>query len=282
MTKYGLFVYNGTDNLGDEIQSLAARQFLPQVDYFIDRDLLTVADEDSEEIKVIMNGWYIHSRNGAIAQPNPRIKGLVTSMHITPSVKPVMLQGVWREYLTQYGPVGCRDFYTLGAVRKAGLNAFFSGCMTLTLNRPEVERDHDLVLINDTPEKIAQSISAKTKKKTKYLCHSGYAETNIDLRFKKAEELLRLYASASCVVTSRLHCALPCLAIGTPVLLVNTALDSERFAGLSSFVWSCTNDQFLNENRFFYDVNDPLPNPVAHLPFREQLTERAKAFISAP
>ena len=35
--KYALYKYS-TENIGDEIQSIAARRFLPQVDYYIDRD----------------------------------------------------------------------------------------------------------------------------------------------------------------------------------------------------------------------------------------------------
>lgn len=60
MTKFALFEYN-TQNIGDEIQSLAALKFLPKVDYFINRDYINyfVPDTD-EEIKLIMNGWYTH------------------------------------------------------------------------------------------------------------------------------------------------------------------------------------------------------------------------------
>ena len=60
-TKYALLKYN-TDNIGDEIQSLAAKRFLPQVDYYLDRDNLNsfVPVSDNEDIKLIMNGWYSH------------------------------------------------------------------------------------------------------------------------------------------------------------------------------------------------------------------------------
>lgn len=56
MTKYALFNYN-TENVGDEIQSLAAKHFLPQVDYYINRDFINdFHPESDEEIKLIMNG----------------------------------------------------------------------------------------------------------------------------------------------------------------------------------------------------------------------------------
>lgn len=36
MVKYALFSYS-TENIGDEIQSIAASRFLPQIDYYINR-----------------------------------------------------------------------------------------------------------------------------------------------------------------------------------------------------------------------------------------------------
>ena len=35
--KYGLLCYDYLENLGNEIQSIAARRFLPEIDYFIDK-----------------------------------------------------------------------------------------------------------------------------------------------------------------------------------------------------------------------------------------------------
>src|SRR5690606_30999823 len=55
-------------------------------------------------------------------------------------------------------------------------------------------------------------------------------------KFKMAETLLKKYAKAKLVITSRIHCALPCLAMGTPVIFVN---------GFDSFVDSCRFDGIL-------------------------------------
>ncbi len=58
MVKYGLLTYR-TENIGDEIQSIAARQFLPRVDVYVERDSLNNVVSD-EKIKLIMNGWFTH------------------------------------------------------------------------------------------------------------------------------------------------------------------------------------------------------------------------------
>jgi hypothetical protein len=51
--------------------------------------------------------------------------------------------------------------------------------------------------------------------------------------FEYAEQLIKNYAQAKLVVTSRLHCALPCLALGTPIIFINSdGLSYGRFDGL--------------------------------------------------
>jgi hypothetical protein len=51
--RYGLLTYS-TTNIGDEIQSVTARRFLPAVDVYIDRDSLDRTGE-SEPFKLILN-----------------------------------------------------------------------------------------------------------------------------------------------------------------------------------------------------------------------------------
>ena len=45
-----------------------------------------------------------------------------------------MLQGKNLEYLKEHEPIGCRDYYTVGLLKEKGIDAYFSGCMTLTLS----------------------------------------------------------------------------------------------------------------------------------------------------
>lgn len=40
--KFGLMSYDYTTNLGNEIQSIAARRFLPKIDYFIEHEKLNL------------------------------------------------------------------------------------------------------------------------------------------------------------------------------------------------------------------------------------------------
>src|SRR5690606_3725036 len=54
-------------------------------------------------------------------------------------------------------------------------------------------------------------------------------------KFEMADDILKKYAKAKLVITSRIHCALPCLAMGTPVIFLNgfsDPLDTSRFEGI--------------------------------------------------
>lgn len=55
---------------------------------------------------------------------------------------------------------------------------------------------------------------------------------------KEAERLVGLYAKAKLVITSRIHCALPCLGLETPVIFLeekdDNFISSCRFGGLEN------------------------------------------------
>src|SRR5271170_1991610 len=71
---YGALCYNNSYNLGDNIQTLAATQYLPKVDIWIDRDTNELFDfqgnllsdelfddlfiDKGFKIKIIYNGWF--------------------------------------------------------------------------------------------------------------------------------------------------------------------------------------------------------------------------------
>jgi exopolysaccharide biosynthesis predicted pyruvyltransferase EpsI len=50
-------------------------------------------------------------------------------------------------------------------------------------------------------------------------------------KFQKAEALLEKYAQAKLVITSRLHCALPCIALGTPIIFIPKDITDVRYSG---------------------------------------------------
>jgi hypothetical protein len=80
------------------------------------------------------------------------------------------------------------------------------------------------------------------------------------------------------VVTRRLHCALPCLAFGTPVLFIEPSADRYRFDGLREFL-HCTSEDEILSGRCSYDLSRPPKNKDGWQPLRDALEARCKAFV---
>ena len=228
---FGLLSYH-TSNLGDFIQSLAAYRFLPTVDRYIDREALDDAGPiEGEPVKLIMNGWFCHRPDRW--PPSPFINPLLISVHITNNPEPgsemrarelfARSPQVLR-YLHEHGPVGARDHDTLAWLRSFGIDTYYSGCLTLTLDRPAVPKEPFIVL-NEVPTAVAMKVQSATDMPVRHTTHEDHVTVGAEARLERAAALIELYARASCVVTSRMHGALPCLAMGTPALLIETAWD---------------------------------------------------------
>lgn len=298
--KYGLFTYDENKkffNVGDNIQSLAAKQFLPQVDTFINREHL--ADYKGDKMKVIMNGWFTHNYNNWL--PSEDIEPLFISFHVNNTAAPYMLTEKAVAYLKAHEPIGCRDEFTVETLKAKGINAYFSGCLTLTLDSYKVDdtlRGDDVYIVDPlysypTWEKVTYDwkrlirsiqngdffktgkqqqhlrkfIDEELLKTAKFINQEPPANTYTDAeKFAMAEDLLHKYAKAKLVITSRIHCALPCLALGTPVIFVN---------GFDSFVDSCRFEGILELfNRI--DIDTHTGNFTANFPLPHKIDKNTK------
>src|SRR4051794_25557339 len=89
---YSLLSYDdsqtGKFNVGDHIQSLAAKQYLPRVDNYIYRDRLN-EDNLRNETAAIMNGWYTYKPENW--PPNKLINPLFVSFHLNAHYKDRLL-----------------------------------------------------------------------------------------------------------------------------------------------------------------------------------------------
>jgi hypothetical protein len=286
MPKFGVLSFQGTDNLGDEIQSIAVVEQLPCINAYFDRDHLNAIEpSNGQPYSVILSGWFCQFPERW--PPSAAIRPLLVSMHFTRErvssdiglVPAEMLRTPpILQYLRDHGPVGARDLATLHLLRQAGVPSYFSACLTLTLHKPAVSRADDLIVLNDLPPSVHTHIRSTAAKNLFTTTHLGFADTTVEGRFARARELLALYARASCVVTGRLHCALPCLAMGTPVLLIDVAADQYRFDGLRDFLHHCGADEFTRKS-FGYDIDNPWPNKTAHLRYQQTLRRTVAEFV---
>jgi len=111
-----------------------------------------------------------------------------------------------------------------------------------------------------------------------YICHTVHPEMfkNEQEKLNYAENLVRKYACAKLVVTSRIHCALPCVGLETPVIFVtdeNGDIGAEdRLDGLI--------DLF---DKIAYATGDGLifkeHKKTDYIPLKNALVKRVKEFI---
>lgn len=330
-------------NIGDSVQALAASQFYPHVDGFIDRDE-ELHCYDGEQCKMIMNGWYMHQPQNW--PPTDAIDPLFVAFHVNSESKDVMLSDAGVEYLKRHEPIGCRDFYTLHALQDKGIDAYFSGCLTLTLGERyrTATTDSNTYIVDPLfngrltlfnlfksvltmvchPKDIFQLLTKKglnfykgnhkVKNALKVALYyrvyskvfSGDIIANSEYitqqsvhymndfstdqdRLNEAERLIRMYAKASLIITSRIHCALPSLGLETPVIFIVNEKDSLssscRFDGLKELM----NTVSLQDGCLVPQFEMTRPITLDNIPVNKDswkelavsLAERCRAFMKS-
>lgn len=287
--KYGIVLFQDTENIGDDIQTYAASQFLPRVDYIIDRDAMDeFIPKKKEYVTAIMNGWYTHKRYHFPF--SPYINPLLISMHfaepdVTQMTEPgyQFLDGYTKEFLSKYGKIGCRDESTEKALKELGYDAYFSGCMTLTLNKVTESKRGNYIcvcMVDRNPDIIEKLKSVYPDVEIKEIDHILEPGTSrlltFEERMERVKEYLATYQNAKLVVTDRLHVSLPCLALETPVLLIYKERFADRLGAFKDYVTHCTEEAYYSyTNKDFEQIQ----NPTQYKKIRNQLKRRVKQFI---
>lgn len=151
-----------------------------------------------------------------------------------------------------------------------GIKTYFSGCLTLTLNREPSIKKQNFILAIDVPDAVYNKMQSTSNYPIIRLSvYSTYPNMSIEDRFVLAQYYLYLYQAARHVITFRIHSTLPCLAFETPVLhLIKPGFESSRFAGVIDLAHHMTIDDYLKSN---WDINNPPENPKDYIPVREKL-----------
>ena len=274
--QYGLLSYSSM-NIGDEIQSIAAQRFLPKIDTLVHREQVN-SFQSRRKTKLIMNAWWMWQPKNF--PPSDSIVPLPISMYIRDDIRD-SLNSQSIDYLKKIGPIGCRDISTKDYLLSKGIDAYFSGCLTLTLNRgPHIPRG-DFILAIDLPDAVVELMRQKTDRRIYTLTQILTPSFTQGQRFDLARTVLYLLSRAHCVVTTRLHVAMPCLALETPVLRVDLAKDNNniksRFSGYDGCL-HVASEEMGDQIFSAYSLDNPPPNPNKHISIREDLVKRASAF----
>jgi hypothetical protein len=291
-TTFG-YVSHSTINIGDDIQTIAVKRFLPSCAVPIDREFIHEFSYNSP-VKAVISGWFMHVKGGYWELPLPppeiswppssQIDPFFISIHLTGLLHPIVFSEENIAYLKQHSPIGARDLYTLQLLQEKNIPSYFSGCLTLTLENNYTERN-DIIYLVDLDEATIRYIQSKVSSPTVIVTHGKplLHFLSTEHRLKYAEYILDLYRKAKCVVTTRLHAALPCLAFKTPVLMldsINGDGTDSRFTGLIDHTWHCSRRK-LCEGGVDYDFDHPPQNPTTYLPIRENLIKIMTDWLQA-
>ena len=246
--KYGVIWHKpqspSDDNIGDDIQTLAAIELLRKNNIFeyslIERE--SIHTYDGEPITLIMNGWWAHGNQQIFPLPD-QITPVFISFHC--ASRPHVIVNNF-EYFKKHEPIGCRDQATVDFLSENGVEAYFTGCLTLAFDTYEgmydTVRKGEYVVDDTWLEPRVREHYKKYTDNWIHVAHKGLlsdATKSSDpiARLEMARHILQCYKHAENIITSRLHCALPAIAMGASVIFNHYGQDKDcRFTGLQDIL----------------------------------------------
>lgn len=273
---FGILTYNSI-NIGDEIQSLAAMRFLPRIDSYVYREKINLF-KPSIKTKLLMNAWWMWKPENFSIDKN--VDALFTSVHIREAIFSNFEKKM--EIFSKFAPIGCRDLSTCEYLKSHNIQAYFSGSLTLTLQRNYNIPKQDYILCVDVPQKVIDVIKTKTSKPVYDISRFLSPYYDSKEHFELAKVMLSLYHNAHLVVSSRMHVILPSLALETNVLEIKTREAfikgaAVRYMGYEGFTNYIDIDNHFEE-LYNYDFDNPPKNPTKHLKYREELIKKCSDF----
>ncbi len=306
-----IIAYSNSQNLGDWIQSLVFR-YLWNMD-FIELDREQLDKYKGPKVRLICNGWFLeHPKHWP---PSKDIIPLFISFHITPRASKILTTPESIAYFKKFEPIGCRDFYTSDLLQKFGVKTYFSGCITLAYEKSffdlETSRSSGILVASaldrlrpilkplDNPidwmiqimklplkywkyQRANRKLSNALKKIDVPITTVSQIINAKSLRTKSPKELaldyLKKINQVELVITSRIHTALPAIAMNVPVLFLDDGLNhinhQSRLRGLSDFFHVCSSNDLIH-----FDFNS-ITIKTNHLKLKELLKNRVDEFLT--
>ena len=277
--------YIGSRNIGDYIQTKAVIDMIHPINHkVLDREGLNKFK--GSKIKTIINGWFME--NPKNWPPNNNICPLFISFHINPSAEKELLKPESLNYLKQYEPIGCRDTYTQNLLQKNGIKSYYSSCITTTFNRDKYitnKTQPEGIIVIGAFDRLNPSIDFSSIyrlllslikypiHKLKYLLKKISFENHLrnqniivkryqqitkrkisshNQGLKLANDMLKEIAKSEIIITSRIHAALPALAMGLKVIFINEGLSHKnhktRTVDVNKFFMTVSLKEFFMTN----------------------------------
>jgi len=267
----GVLGFSGSRNIGDYIQTKAVIDILNKQNIkILEREKLN--SYNGPPIKIIINGWFME--NPKNWPPSNKINPLFISFHINPSIVKTFINNQSIEYFKKHEPIGCRDYFTRDLLVKNGINAYFSSCVTLGIERekylkrltprgvivigafdrlkPYLDYKSPLKFLLSLMKYPLRTLNYKIKlqkfnrhlyeQKVEVKRYSQITKNSINSHAEGialAEDMLDNIAESDIIITSRIHAALPALAMGLKVIFIDEGLDHTnhkmRLSGLKNY-----------------------------------------------
>jgi hypothetical protein len=145
---------------------------------------------------------------------------LILGLHIRLFQCPELISEASIEFFRRHQPVGCRDVYTTGLLQDKGVEAFTSNCLSLIFPRrignPALQTE---VFVVSRDERITNYLPHSIGPYTFLSHYTGSRDFSANL--VQAQGILEIYRTrAKLIITTLLHCALPAIAMGIPVVVL--------------------------------------------------------------
>ncbi|MCM1232507.1 MAG: polysaccharide pyruvyl transferase family protein [Ruminococcus flavefaciens] len=248
--KYGLLKHTRNDfNLGDYYIQYGVRQIYEEMgissDDIIVIDQYSLTDYDGEYVVVPMAGFFDAFTIIRWLPLSPKIIPVFIGFHCVDEKSLRFFSENKR-----YEPIGCRDEETVIRLRRNGVQAYISGCTSLCIKKREKMASQTKVFVVEADEEVYKYFPADIKKDMVEIVHKRKDFQHMDpkeaekVEMKIAEEVFVRYKNeARLVITSKMHCALPCIALGIPVIYVLPRYDC-RWSGMDKFVHVYTREEY--------------------------------------
>ena len=307
----GILGFIGSKNIGDYVQTKAVIDLVRSKNIkILDRENLDKYNDNV--IQTIINGWFMESPDNW--PPSEKIKPLFISFHLNPSIKTELLKDESIKYFKSHEPVGCRDIYTRDILLEKGINAYYSSCITTTIDRNNYLKSKtqaEGIIVIGAFDRLKPTLDYKSSVKL-LLSIFKYPFKKIDYTLKLskfnrhlknqnfkiktysqlnkrpikshneglnlASEMLEKIAESEVMITSRIHAALPALAMGLKVIFIDQGLDhinhKHRLSGLKNY-FTC-----VNLKDFFMINLDNIPVTDKHKVYTQKIKDTINNFLT--
>lgn len=251
-------------NLGDCIQTLGVENVYkkagikPDELSFVNRDDIKVYDGPA--CHLVMQSWFGNYANVFPLPWSNKITPIFLGFHLNTinDTRERFIKERIYEKMKAFEPIGCRDRNTRDFLKSLGVNAYFSGCMTLTFDKRQQEPVNGKIFLVDLDKRVWKKLPNFIKETgdtsiTHFYYWNQYPVTEQGgWEFEKhARDVLARYEKeAKLVITSKIHVAMPCMAMGIPVIFITQNPKGERFDVIRGLVpiYSHRDMKYINWN----------------------------------